>query len=871
MNEEARGLEVEQEQEDTKTEPNFLTRMLFKMDGYFYSIGKFVGTHPWKTIGMTLLLYFIFAGIYFTMAVEESRAEELWVAQDTDSKRTTAWLRSVWPDSQPRASTILMTGLDLGDNVLNSDAMQIMLEIHESVANISVEEDDGVYTFESKCFTVNGACYEKTILNIWDQDADTILQLTNDEVITQVNTDSAWVDNGGKVFNQTDVIGGIMRNADGLIYHGDVLLVDYWITYEPVVKDGDSVDFAQESLEEEWYNVLKEYSDYYDLEFDILFFNQYYRSETFRKTITNDVQLLGIAYVIMFIYAGVMLGKRSTIRSGAFLGFFTVLSVALATFTAFGFAVLCGFVVTPLNNTLWFLLIGLGVDDAFVILQEYYRFKDEVTDVPELMGLTIRNAGSSIFTTSLTDFFVFALGATTVLPALSSFCFYAAWGVLMDFFFQITFFAAALVFHHRRTEKSRQDLYLCCMVKDEKDAKPEEDKCCFVCLPEERNVAKEVALTAANVITQKWFTGAIIIYVCVISGLSIYGLVDRDTDFSLEYFFDDQLTRFADVEEEYFATPLSIGYYTKDIDYFSHQADMEELREIILNSKYIDSDYSYTDWHHEYLQWAQINLGSEYINDDGYVNDENMYYDNLYTFLDGPGAQFSSHVIYDSDNGISAARIWTFMDGEYINGDLKVRYNAMEDVEDEVASIEMEIYPYNYVFVYWEEYAIIKSELARNLSIAIVTIIFIVMLLIKESWVACLTNFCIFFAILSIVGISYYWDVVFNGVSLIYTLIAVGLSVDYSIHVSHRYCHETGTSQERAINAVVNMGPAVYHGLFSTFLAVMCLITSGSYIFKIFFRMFFLTVIFGGFSGLVILPSMLATFGPDKLKKETAM
>lgn len=39
----------------------------------------------------------------------------------------------------------------------------------------------------------------------------------------------------------------------------------------------------------------------------------------------------------------------------------------------------------------------------------------------------------------------FALGTTTAFPALKYFCIYASIGIILDFWFQISFFCAALV------------------------------------------------------------------------------------------------------------------------------------------------------------------------------------------------------------------------------------------------------------------------------------------------------------------------------------------------------------------------------------------------------------------------------------------
>ena len=44
-----------------------------------------------------------------------------------------------------------------------------------------------------------------------------------------------------------------------------------------------------------------------------------------------------------------------------------------------------------------------------------------------------------------------------------------------------------------------------------------------------------------------------------------------------------------------------------------------------------------------------------------------------------------------------------------------------------------------------------------------------------------------------VVGFMYWWGVTISGVSTIYILISVGLTVDYSAHIAHVYTHTTGS------------------------------------------------------------------------------
>ena len=59
------------------------------------------------------------------------------------------------------------------------------------------------------------------------------------------------------------------------------------------------------------------------------------------------------------------------------------------------------------------------------------------------------------------------------------------------------------------------------------------------------------------------------------------------------------------------------------------------------------------------------------------------------------------------------------------------------------------------------------------------------------------------------------------------------------------------------------MGPAVLNGGVSTLIAFILLLSSDSYFFLTFFKIFFLTVLFGVWHGLVLLPVLLSLIGPE--------
>ena len=68
---------------------------------------------------------------------------------------------------------------------------------------------------------------------------------------------------------------------------------------------------------------------------------------------------------------------------------------------------------------------------------------------------------------------------------------------------------------------------------------------------------------------------------------------------------------------------------------------------------------------------------------------------------------------------------------------------------------------------------------------------------------------------------------------------------------------------KQVIDSLYRIGASVFNGAFSTFLAVVAMANSQTYIFRVFFRQFFLVTLIGSVHGLIVLPVLLSWFGPN--------
>ena len=87
---------------------------------------------------------------------------------------------------------------------------------------------------------------------------------------------------------------------------------------------------------------------------------------------------------------------------------------------------------------------------------------------------------------------------------------------------------------------------------------------------------------------------------------------------------------------------------------------------------------------------------------------------------------------------------------------------------------------------------------------------------------------------LDLVGVMYLWGVNLNAVSAVNLVMAIGISVEFCVHLCHTFMNTPGTRQQRARVALVEMGSSVLKGITLTkFVGVVVLAFSNSEIFRV--------------------------------------
>ncbi len=158
----------------------------------------------------------------------------------------------------------------------------------------------------------------------------------------------------------------------------------------------------------------------------------------------------------------------------------------------------------------------------------------------------------------------------------------------------------------------------------------------------------------------------------------------------------------------------------------------------------------------------------------------------------------------------------------------------------------------------------IAAELLQNVLITLGCVFAATIFLVADLYASLIVVTCVLLTLVDLGGFMYLWGINVDTITAIFITIALGLTVDYSAHITHAFVVEKGQSrQDRIFRVLVELGPAVLNGGLSTFLAFFLLCTSDSLVFLIFFKVFFLFVVFSLYHGLVFLPILLSLIGPS--------
>jgi Niemann-Pick C1 protein len=137
-------------------------------------------------------------------------------------------------------------------------------------------------------------------------------------------------------------------------------------------------------------------------------------------SVADNYGLVAIAVIAICIFVVCVLVVRGRIFVRTTLGIMGLFSVGLSIGAGFGLSLFIGLPFTTVTQVLPFILLGVGVDDMFMLVQSLEEVDATSPGLPleERFRRTLNRGGMSITVTSFTNAAAFLFGSITSIPAI---------------------------------------------------------------------------------------------------------------------------------------------------------------------------------------------------------------------------------------------------------------------------------------------------------------------------------------------------------------------------------------------------------------------------------------------------------------------
>ena len=424
----------------------------------FYHFGRFIGNNPGYFLIIPVLVTALCAS-GFQRVKFAADPEYLFSPVNGQAKTERAILDAHFPTNfsqfEPSRSSkggrfgrLLITAKDEG-SLLRSDVWREIYFLDQLVRNLTIEWEEKNYTYKTLCAkTMNGYCWNNDILELglyMDRIEQREINLTYPFWLTPEDF---------KVFTFPMFFGGFEFSDINTIESVDALSLIYFLdtTDKWMMERGSTWEatFLATVKEQNFPNI------------NVFRFSSLTLEVELEENTNSVIPYFSLNIGIMIIFCIVTCMMTDWVKSKPLLGLLGVISAIMGSISAFGLVMYLGMDFIGINLAAPFLMLGIGIDDTFVMLASWRRTSVH-DDVPTRMGNCYRDAAVSITITSVTDMLSFWIGIITPFPCVQIFCVYTGTCVVFTYLWHLAFFGGCLALAGYAEKQNRHAL-TCCVV-----------------------------------------------------------------------------------------------------------------------------------------------------------------------------------------------------------------------------------------------------------------------------------------------------------------------------------------------------------------------------------------------------------------------
>ncbi|XP_065485043.1 patched domain-containing protein 3-like [Caloenas nicobarica] len=655
------------------------------------------------------------------------------------------------------------------------------------------------------------------------------------------------------------VLGDVQTDPCGRVLSARALRLLYYLR-----EDGPAAAESRRWLESFLRDVPSELAALGITAVQVTYFTSLSRQQEFEGNTKRVIPLFSITYFLTITFSVVSCLRLSCIRNNVWLACCGVVSAGLAVLSSFGLLLFCGvpFVVTVASAP--FLILGVGVDDMFIMIAcwEQSSRKEGKSSVKSRLAETYAEAALSVTITTLTDVLAFFIGTWTAFPSVRSFCLYTGTAFVFCYIYTMTFFGAIIVLNHKREQGNRH--WLTCLPVGDTDRA--ETSCSYnaCCIGKRSGESPQPESEHPMSIffkkyygpffTNKWIKLLVVLLYGAYLGGSIYGCTQIREGIDLRNLASDDsyVIPYYDDTDKYFSAygPRVMVVIKESVDYWNEtvRLGIENCMQNLEGISYVDKNLS-ESWLRVYTGLANSGL----IN----IDSQTLFINNLpILFKMVPSFEWDINKTQDK---IEASRF--FIQTVNVTSAIDEK-NLLSQLRETAKQCSVPLMVYHPAFIYYDQYLVIVRNTIQNIIVATGAMLVVSLLLVPNPLCCLWVTFAVASVIVGVAGFMTFWNVNLDSISMINLVICIGFSVDFSAHISYAFVTSGESSaNKRAIEALSLLGYPVLQGAVSTILGVVVLAAAKTYIFRTFFKIMFLVILFGALHGLIFIPVFLTFFG----------
>ncbi|GMT33947.1 hypothetical protein PFISCL1PPCAC_25244, partial [Pristionchus fissidentatus] len=855
--------------------------------GFFRLLGRQVGTQPLAFIAVACLLSMNSCGMYWM--VLKDRIRDGYTPINAPSRYETDVIRQFWNSSgDPMMTLLLMLAKDGGSMHRKEYIDEAASVIRFYNSNFSVEFEGEKLVFDRMC---DPYCGITTAFDMFKQEYDSVYaKAAKGENITSMAKLTFPVANlnGFEVHLERSMFGVRTRPENGELMHSDG--IEKRITnmeHVEVILMIFRGDKGTERLEKQmatWELAAYDFAlhEYKSDLLDIMVVGTDVLDREMIRDGSRMMPFFAAGFGIMISFVSLCVLMTALFYDEMDPGKIMIACVAtlcpiLAITSSYGIVSVLGLRVNSFMLVMPFLIMGIGVDDAFLMTHSWQRMSRQGYGVAERLGMVYEEVGPSITITSLTNFLSFGIGAFTPTPEIRLFCLVTAIAMAIVFMLQLVLFGPILA--------------LACRFERKKDENEWEHRAGWRKRVEEW--FENILNCYCRLIGHRMFTIGIVAATCIYWYFGIVGIMNIKTRLDAVKILPKDspiqkpnhiLTNI--VWAEYHPVTILVN---APFDPTNHQQvarffEMVHDFESLHNSKGPESSLI---WLRDYADYCArgnpiIDVFAAMLGETRMTNTErfdplstNMPLDKLDAFLASPFFKHWSSFLRQGvgKNGEKVIdQFW--INVAYQNtSSWEIRIELMEEWRELAAKykdLNASVWEPNGMFV--DQMLSLKGVAVQTGILTLVCMAVVCAIFIPNPCSVVTASIAIASISIGVLGFLSWWSFDLDPVVMAAVLMSIGMSVDFTAHVSYHY---QLTNRKEIRNGKVMKIPVVgqhqklRHTLHSvgwpmvqagvsTVFCILPLLFLKSYSTSVFVCTIFLVVSWGLLHGLIILPSFLS-------------